>query len=698
MRRGNYVAITGMGGLGKTELATQYATQYQDEYGGIIWFNARESRLAAEVLEFFSLQLGLEIPQERGGQLLNLQEQVAWCWLQYPQTDLPVLIVVDDLTDLAHLREIVPSLPRFRVLITTRLQNLDPNFIQQLLLDVLSPEKALELLQKQLGEKDKRVFKEPEAVTAICKSLEYLPLGMILVGGYLLNDPGLSLTEMLARLQKGKLAEAALQERETINKTQLGVKAAFNLTWETLDNQAQQLGAFLSLFSPQLIVWDLVVEIVKFEVENEEKQLIWTDEELKAAKLQLYQRNLLQLAESPEEAYKIHNLVRWFLQEQLAEYREMQPVLERTFINPMIALAQALSQSPTSEDIGNFQFIVSHWEALGQRLIDNIKEKTEIEANLPVSILTDEFIWVFVGLGIFYERKALYQLAEPWRKGCVKVYKALFTGNHPDIAASLNNLAYLYDSQGRYGEAKPLYIDALRMYKRLFTGDHADVASSLSNLGVLYHKQGKYSEAESLYIKALEMRKRLFTGDYPDIANSLNNLALLYKSQGKYIEAKLLYLEALEMRKRLFTGDHPDVAQSLNNLAVFYHEQMWYSTAEPLYIKALEMRKRLFIGDHPDVANSLNNLADLHKSQENYSEAKLLFLDALVMLERVLGVNHPHTITVRENLQLLQQQLTPRSAPKTLLRDPLAILALPFYRLWLLIKRIVIFCLRLFRH
>ncbi|MDP5018961.1 MAG: ATP-binding protein, partial [Dolichospermum sp.] len=41
LRRGNYVAITGMGGLGKTELVTQYATQYQDHYDGIIWFNAR---------------------------------------------------------------------------------------------------------------------------------------------------------------------------------------------------------------------------------------------------------------------------------------------------------------------------------------------------------------------------------------------------------------------------------------------------------------------------------------------------------------------------------------------------------------------------------------------------------------------------------------------------------------------------------
>lgn len=67
-----------MGGVGKTELATQYARRYQQDYGGIAWFNDRETNLAAEVLEFFRLQFGLEIPQELGGRLLSLQEQVAW--------------------------------------------------------------------------------------------------------------------------------------------------------------------------------------------------------------------------------------------------------------------------------------------------------------------------------------------------------------------------------------------------------------------------------------------------------------------------------------------------------------------------------------------------------------------------------------------------------------------------------------------
>jgi tetratricopeptide (TPR) repeat protein len=653
LRRGNYVAITGMGGLGKTELVTQYARQYQDHYDGIIWFNARQRILAAEVFELFTLKFGLEIPQTQGEKLLTLQEQVAWCWLQYPKTQLPVLIVVDDLTDLTQLQDVVSPETRFRVLITTRQQHLDPNSIQERALEVLLPPIALELLQNQLGKNHQRIVNEPKTATQICEFLGNLPLGIILVGSYLTTDLGLSLTQMLERLQKRKLAETALQKRETINPNELGIKAAFNLTWETLDTQTQYLGAFLSLFSPQFILWDLVVWVIEFEVENEEKQLIWTEEELTTSKKRLYQVNFLQTGQESPEAYTIHNLVRLFLQEQLAEIGEKQPILERTFITFMIFVAKRLPQSPTSQDIEIFQLFVVHWEDLGKRLIDEINQETAAENNLPVSMLADEILWVFTGLGRFYQGQGLYQVAEFWYQQLVKVCQTLFTGDHFNVASSLNNLALLYHNQGRYSEAEPLYLDALEMTKRLFTGDHPDVANSLNNLASLYYNQGKYSEAEPLLLDALKMRKRLFTGDHPDVANSLNNLASLYDSQGKYSEAEPLYLDALEMRKRLFTGDHPDVATSLNNLASLYYIQGKYSEAEPLYLDALEMRKRLFTGDHPNVATSLNNLAILYDNQGRYSEVEPLYLDALEMRKRLFTGDHPDVATSLNNLASL---------------------------------------------
>ncbi|MEH1920375.1 tetratricopeptide repeat protein, partial [Nostoc sp.] len=680
LQRRDYVAIAGMGGVGKTELATQYARRYEQDYGGIAWFNNRETNLAAEVLEFFRLQFSLEIPQELGGSFLSLQEQIAWCWSKYPNSKLPILIVFDDVTDLNNLRKVVPNNNRFRVLVTTRLRHLDPNFIQEISLDVLSPQKepgkALELLKQLLGEKDRRVENQPQAAAAICKCLEYLPLGIELVGGYLVRDPDISLDIMFGRLQERKLTEAALQDRETLNSTQLGVKAVFTLTWEELDPLVQQLGKFLSLFSPVQILWELVIWVATKSQNIEQvgdsntsqaeensptgsplpaplPLLTWSEDELNAAKKQLYGRNLLQLVQEREGCYKIHALVRWFLQEELANSGETKSVLETTFVTAMITLAQSLPNSPTSKDIEFFKDVILHLEDIGKRLIAEIKEATEAQTFFTASMPKDRVLWIFVGIGRFYDGQGLYKLTEPWYEDCVNVCKALFAGDHPNVATSLNNLAGLYESQGRYSDAEPLYSDALAMRKRLFAGDHPNVASSLNNLAALYYSQGRYSDAEPLYSDALAMRKRLFAGDHPDVASSLNNLAGLYESQGRYSDAEPLYSDALAMRKRLFAGDHPNVASSLNNLAALYYSQGRYSDAEPLYSDALAMRKRLFAGDHPDVATSLNNLALLYKSQGRYSDAELLYSDALVMTKRLFAGDHPDVATSLNNLALL---------------------------------------------
>ncbi|MDJ0615876.1 MAG: tetratricopeptide repeat protein [Calothrix sp. MO_192.B10] len=723
LQRGDYVALAGMGGVGKTELATQYARRYEDKYGGIVWFNARETNLPGEVLKFFSLQLGLEIPQkDKQERLLSLKEQVAWCWSNYPHSDLPILIIFDDVTDLANLREAVPTNSHFRVLVTTRLRNLDRNFIQEIPIDVLSPKKepgkALELLQRLLGEGDKRVENQAEAAANICACLEYLPLGIDLVGGYLVKDPEISLPMMLQRLQEQKLAEAALQNRETLNSTQLGIKAAFTLTWERLNPLTQQLGNFLSLFSPQSILWELVVWVATKSQNIEQTDsdqvsqsaqaefdcvgnlLNLSPQEFNEARKQLYERNLLQKVEETEGYYQIHSLVRWFLQSQLAESGEMQPLLERTFATAMITIARQIPPSPTSEQIEIFKDTNPHLEELGRRLIAEAKEREQGQINSLASVLEDEVAWVFVGVGRFYQGQGFYQLAEPWREECLGVCQVLFAGDHPDVATSLNNLAELYRSQGRYAEAEPLLVDALEMTKRLFAGDHPDVAGSLNNLAGLYDSQGRYAEAEPLYVEALEMRKRLFAADHPDVALSLNNLAALYDSQGRYAEAEPLLVDALEMTKRLFAGDHPNVATSLNNLAFLYRSQGRYAEAEPLYVDALEMRKRLFAGDHPNVATSLNNLALLYYSQGRYADAEPLYVDALEMCQRVLGVNHPTTVTVRENLTILQRQRTPLGILKRWLgyfvAIVLVIVILPFYLLWLLVKQILTFIFRRF--
>ena len=103
--------------------------------------------------------------------------------------------------------------------------------------------------------------------------------------------------------------------------------------------------------------------------------------------------------------------------------------------------------------------------------------------------------------------------------------------------------------QGKYIEATNIFERVLEIRKRIYPEDHPDVATSLNNLAFLYNNQGRYADAEPLYIEAtnlfervLEIRKQIYPEEHPYVATSLNNLAELYRNQGRYAEAEPLYI------------------------------------------------------------------------------------------------------------------------------------------------------------
>ena len=77
------------------------------------------------------------------------------------------------------------------------------------------------------------------------------------------------------------------------------------------------------------------------------------------------------------------------------------------------------------------------------------------------------------------------------------------------MATSLNILALLYRAQGRYAQAEPLYNRSLAIREKTLGPDHPDVAATLENMEALYRKSGREKEAE-----ALGACRRNSTGNY----------------------------------------------------------------------------------------------------------------------------------------------------------------------------------------
>ncbi|MBN3873261.1 MAG: tetratricopeptide repeat protein [Nostoc sp. JL33] len=661
-------AIAGMGGVGKTELALQYAIQRRETYnGGLCWLLPKTGDVGIQVVQFARTQLDLKPPED-----FDLLAQVQYCWRRWRDGD--VLLVLDDVSNYEEVKPYLQSLPsRFKVLMTTR-QKLGR--IAQLSLDVLQPETALELLKFLLKETPGRIEKELALANQLCEWLGYLPLGVELVGRYLARKQDLSLAEMLRRLKNKRLDERSLSKSksEADMTAQRGVLAAFELSWQELEDSDKELGCLLSLFAAAPIPWKLVEQCLP-EEDAEDLEEIRDDRLL----------NLHFLQRKGEGIYQLHPLLREFFQYKCTGLEQAEE-LKRSLCRVMVAVAQDIPYSSTLEQITAVSPAIPHIAEVANHLIQYVND--------------NDLTGAFIGNARFYEGQGFYNQALPWYNQCLEVTKERLGEEHPFVAESLNNLALLYYSQGRYSEAEPLYIQDLALTRKLLGEEHLDVATSLNNLALLYYSQGRYSEAEPLYIQALALtrqlgeehldfaqslnnlavlydsqgryseaeplhiqalalRRKLLGEEHPHVASSLNNLAGLYRSQGRDSEAEPLYIQALALRRKLLPEDHPDVALTLNNLATLYRDQGKYNEAEHFCIQALELRRRLLGEEHPFFALSLNNLAKIYHLQGRYTEAEPLYLQALEIFEQQLGVNHPWTVKCRENLANLCDRLPP---------------------------------------
>ncbi len=628
--------VKGMGGVGKTELAIQYALRHllTDYRGGICWLQAN-SDIAIQLKDFVRVQLAETIPDD----LDTAKKLVDYCWSLLtehlsadPVTKEPpkkMLVILDDVKDYEVLKPYLPKMGGgFVVLATTRLEL--GGAMQQYRLDILEISAAEALLQSFLPMDDPR--RTSSEIHALCEWLGRLPLAIEMVGRYLARKRDLSIAEIQKRLKEKKLQQDALTDRQRRGlqemTAKLNVVAAFDLSWQELSEGAQQVATMLSLFALAPVAWQWV-ESAMSEVDPEELENYRDDELL----------NLHLLERKEQGMYQLHQLLREYFQFQLQQHPEWSR-LRQQVVGALLTIAKRIPQTTTLKDIAELTTAIPHLEIVSREMLGDIPNPEE-DGNL---------VWTFEGIARFYQGQGLYGLAEDPRQRCITSVSEILGADHPDVATSLNNLAVLYYSQGNYSEAEPLYVRSLEIRERQLGADHPDVAQSLNNLAELYRLQGKYSEAEPLYVRSLEIRERQLGADHPDVAQSLNNLAELYRLQGKYSEAEPFYLRSLEIWERQLGVDNPLVSHSLNNLAGLYYSQGKYSEAEPFYLRSLEIWERQLGVDHPLVATSLNNLAALYYSQGNYSEAEPLYLRSLEIWERQLGVDHPSVAQSLNNL------------------------------------------------
>lgn len=242
-----------------------------------------------------------------------------------------------------------------------------------------------------------------------------------------------------------------------------------------------------------------------------------------------------------------------------------------------------------------------------------------------------------------------------WEAALATRRRAYGDSDHPEVAATLNNIAYCLEALGRASEALSRHEAALEMQKRLHPdGDHPGLALGHNNVAVCLESVGRADEALQHYEAALAMWTRMHRDhDDREVAIGLNNVAACLESLGRPGEALPRFEAALAMWSRVHrSGDHPEVAMGINNVAACLQELGRVDEALPRFETALAMRRRLYRDrDHPDVAMTSNNVASCLWALGRAQEALPQLEATLAMRERLHGDrDHPDVALSRNNL------------------------------------------------
>ena len=492
-------AISGLGGIGKTQLALEYAYRYRADYQAVLWAQAetRENLTSSYLTIATLLNLPEKSEQESARVIATIKH-----WLQ---RNTSWLLILDNADDLALARDFLPPSFGGQVLLTTRAQATG-RFARRLEVDILPPEQGtlfllrraallpVDAILEKASEHDRSIGR------AICEEVGGLPLALDQAGAYI-EETGCSLAEYQRLYQRRRTDLLAERRRQLVDDHPLPVATTWSLSFAQVEQKnpaAADLLRLCAFLAPDAIPEEIITE----GTEHLGPQLaaVGADSYLlnqSIEALRAYSLLRREASSGTTSSLSIHRLVQAVLKDQMEEQDRHQ------------------------------------WAQRAARAVNaafpEVEHQTwpQCDRLLPHALLCAELI-------------AQEQMTSP------------------EAADLLNQTGYYLHDRARYAEAEPLYQRALEIREQQLGAQHPDTATSLNNLALLYKTQGKYSQAEPLYRRALAIYEQQLGPDHPDTAGSLNNLAELYQDQGKDEQAEPLYQRALAIREQQL-GDRKSV-------------------------------------------------------------------------------------------------------------------------------------------
>lgn len=567
---GQTASFLGLGGLGKTQLAVEYAYSFRDSYpNGVIWLTADQdidaqltelSEKARWVSPFSEHKYKLEVAERR------------------LRTYSDCLIIFDNLEDPSAIEKYLPE-PQAdpHIVVTSRVDQ--PGFTP-IPIDPLNETLSIELLYQEAG---RRADGEAEETAAreIANTLGGLPLALELAGAYL-QFRSISFQQYLALLRqnlkeatKVKFTGGGFTRHETdlystlkINEEVFAEEPRLRdildlLTWSGTAPMGLSLMCKLLDVEPVELTGALGLGVSLRMLQKSPASESYSIHRLLAE----VRREEIPLDDRKEWANQMCMRTGDWFQERRREFSNL-PMLEAEIDH--LKGWQEHSRRYAPEQISRLIWLESYppyhrgrfreAKALIEYALRLFEQSHMKDDELKANLLND--------LGRCHHHLLEYQIALDYYESTLEIRQSTFGDGHADTADSLNDIAVAYGELGEHERGLGYSKRALEIRLNILGEHNSDTALSYENIGWFYGALGEYEQGIQYAEKGMNLFIEIHGEQHPNIAHAMRNMGSIYNNMGNVKRAQEYTQKALKLSRELLGDQHVDTIIAASGMAI----------------------------------------------------------------------------------------------------------------------------------